>query len=226
MGTDEKSTWWDHFMPKSPALRRARNANESSLPAFISGDGVRFVRSPSNFRQIYDVSEYRMQDIRKDDVVIDIGANVGAFCIRAARKSHQVMAFEPLTFDLLEQNIRLNDTPVRVFEAALGDGYPARVTWDTCQCLVRTMPLQEMITCAGGCDFLKCDCEGAEWMIRAGDLSDIRRIEMELHQPPIGPRPDSSLLEYIGDNYEFVIDRTPVYSPLGQMGILHAWRKE
>jgi hypothetical protein len=77
---------------------------------------------------------------------------------------------------------------------------------------------------AGGCDFLKCDCEGAEWLIRPRDLDRIKRIEMELHIPPISGLPDPALLDYIGDHYTFSIDRSPVYSTLGVMGILHATR--
>jgi FkbM family methyltransferase len=219
------NTWQNHFPLRSFTRIRSGKADAQPRPLYVSRDGVKFIQSHSYFRQIYDVQEYRMQDILMDDVVIDLGANVGAFCIRAARKSGHVAAFEPVTTNLLEQNIRLNNARVRVFEAALGDGHPAWVTWDTCQRLVRTLPLHDMIRYAGGCDVLKCDCEGAEWMIAPGDLSGIRRIEMELHQPPIGPRPNSCLLDYISKNYEFVIDRIPVYAPLGQMGVLHAWRK-
>ncbi|HMV50520.1 MAG TPA: hypothetical protein PKD31_22460, partial [Blastocatellia bacterium] len=77
----------------------------------------------------------------------------------------------------------------------------------------------------GGCDFLKCDCEGAEWQIDPDDLAGIRRIEMELHQPPIGGPPNPNLLRSIGELYAFSIDRIPVHGPLGQMGILHAWKQ-
>ncbi|MDD1668066.1 MAG: FkbM family methyltransferase, partial [Methanomicrobiales archaeon] len=71
-----------------------------------------------------------------------------------------------------------------------------------------------------------CDCEGAEWLIRPDDLSGIRRIEMELHLPPIGGPPKEALLEYIGKHYDFTIERRPVHQSLGVMGILHASRLE
>jgi FkbM family methyltransferase len=205
------------------AARETDLAVRGSL--YASRDGVKFINESSPFRQIHEVPEYWMQDIRRDDRVLDLGANVGAFCIRAARQSRHVAAFEPLTAVLLNRNIRLNNARVRVFEAALGDGNPATVCWDTCRRHVRTLPLHELICCSGGCDFLKCDCEGAEWMIAPDDLAGIRRIEMELHQPPIGPKPNPGLLSFICDTYEFVIDRTPVWAPHGQMGVLHAWHK-
>ncbi|MGA2104944.1 MAG: FkbM family methyltransferase, partial [Methanoregula sp.] len=85
-----------------------------------------------------------------------------------------------------------------------------------------TLTLKDLIKIAGGCDFLKCDAEGAEWLIRPQDLAGIRRIEMELHFPPIGPPPNPALLEFIADNYLFSLDRLPVHDTLGVMGILHA----
>jgi hypothetical protein len=174
-------------------------------------------------RQITEVPEYWLDDIERNDIVIDIGANGGAFALRAARKSARVMAVEPLTTDLLSRNILLNHAEIRVLQAALGDGGPVEIAWDGCRATVPSYPLRDIVRIAGGCDFLKCDCEGAEWLIDPADLSGIRRIEMELHQPPIGPVIRQGLLEYIAHRYEFSIDRNPVSGPYGQMGILHAW---
>jgi FkbM family methyltransferase len=176
------------------------------------------------FRQITEVPEYWMNDIRKEDRILDIGANVGAFCIRAAKISRRVTAVEPVTADLLEKNISLNRTNVRVIRGGLGDGSPSEIEWDEVHSAVPTFRLRDLVRTSGGCDFLKCDCEGAEWKIQPRDLSAIRRIEMELHQPPIGGRPNPDLLRYIAREYSFSIDRIPAHGPLGQMGILHAWR--
>jgi hypothetical protein len=171
------------------------------------------------------VPEYHFGDIQKDDYVLDIGANVGAFCIRASRLSLHVTALEPVTTDLLADNIALNHADITLIKGALGTGAPAQITWDDCSVISPTFPLRTLVKEAGGCDFLKCDAEGAEWLIRPRDLDGIRRIEMELHIPPIGPPPDPALLEYIEEEYVFSIDRTPVYVSLGVMGILHAVRK-
>jgi len=171
------------------------------------------------------VPEYRFDDLTPHDRVIDIGANVGAFCIRASRYSPHVVAVEPVTAALLRKNIQLNDVPVRVIEAALGNGRETTVNWDDREVSSPTFPLTTIIDMAGGCDFLKCDCEGAEWLIHPPDLGSIRRIEMELHTPPISGPPNSSLLDYIDQYYNFMMDRKPVHSALGVMGILHAERK-
>jgi len=193
---------------------------------FTSPDKVTFVVRDTSFRQIFEVPEYRFDDICPDDRVIDIGANVGAFCIRASRRSPHITAVEPVTASLLRENILINNIPARVIEAALGDGDPAVVTWDDQHVLTPTYPLREIIGLAGGCDFLKCDCEGAEWHIVPEDLKGIRRIEMELHIPPISGPPRVSLLDYISRYYDFEIERKPVHAALGVMGVLHAKRKE
>jgi hypothetical protein len=195
-------------------------------PLYITtADGIKFLYVTTHWRQITDVPEYRFDDIREGDIVIDIGANVGAFAIRAARMSRQVVAVEPLTCDILQENLRLNDAEIRVICGALGDGTPARVCWDDRAMVVPTFPLHEIITMAGGCNFLKCDCEGAEWQIDPGDLAGVRRIEMELHLPPICGQPDLTLLDFISRHYEFTIDRVPCHGPLGLMGYLHAQQR-
>ncbi len=185
-----------------------------------------FLLQDTAFRQIFEVQEYRFDDMRPDDRVIDIGANVGAFCIRASRISQYIVAVEPVTASLLRQNIQLNGVPVRVIEGALGDGNPKKVSWDDCEVISPTYTLRKIIEMAEGCDFLKCDCEGAEWQIAPEDLNGIRHIEMELHIPPIGGPPNPALLDYISRHYHFGIERKPVHAALGVMGVLHAERKE
>jgi len=195
-------------------------------PSFVTTrDGIRFSIIATPFRQITEVPEYWMDDIREDDHILDIGANVGAFCIRAAKKSSHVSAVEPFTTDILNTNITLNEVTIKVFRGALGDGVPTRIGWDGISSMVSTYRLHDLIQMAGRCDFLKCDCEGAEWQIRPVDLKGIRRIEMELHQPPIGGPINTELLRYISEKYAFSIDRVPVHGPLGLFGILHAWKQ-
>lgn len=198
---------------------------ERGRPFRAAPDGTLFIDLPVPFRLVTEVPEYWMDDIGREDRVLDIGANAGAFCIRAARRSSHVVAVEPVTAGILAENIRLNGAGVKIITGALGTGGPAEISWDGRSATVPTFPLGRLIHMAGGCDFLKCDCEGAEWAIDPAHLSGIRRIEMELHQPPIGPPPAPGLLEYIGNHYSFRIDREPCHGPLGKMGILHAWRE-
>jgi len=197
----------------------------NNTPVFITRDTVKFLVQESGFRQIFDVPEYRFDDLCPTDRVIDIGANVGAFCIHASHYSHHVVAVEPLTATLLRENIRLNGVTVQVIEGALGDGKSKTIWWDDNNVFTQTYPLRNIIEMAGGCDFLKCDCEGAEWSIKPEDLDGVRRIEMELHLPPISGPPNPALLDYISRHYHFEIERKPVHAALGVMGVLHAERK-
>jgi FkbM family methyltransferase len=200
-------------------LKRSNNP-----PVFITRDTVKFLVQESGFRQIFDVPEYRFDDLYPTDRVIDIGANVGAFCIRASRFSHHVVAVEPLTATLLRENIHLNGVSVQVIEGALGDGKSKTIWWDDNNVFTQTYALRNIIEMAGGCDFLKCDCEGAEWSIAPEDLDEVRHIEMELHLPPISGPPNPALLDYISRHYHFEIERKPVHAALGVMGVLHAER--
>lgn len=200
--------------------------DDTKYPSFFtSTDNVKFLVQDTVFRQIFNVPEYWFDDICATDRVIDIGANVGAFCIRASRRSQKIVAVEPLTASLLRENIRLNGVSVQVIEGALGDGKPKNVRWDDYELFTPTYRLRKIIEMAGGCDFLKCDCEGAEWHIEPEDLKDVRRIEMELHLPPISRSPNPALLDYISRHYNFEIEQKPVHTALGVMGVLHAERK-
>jgi FkbM family methyltransferase len=205
-----------------------RMRREPDAPALVhddpyeKGQAIRYVVRDLPYRQVTDVREYWFDDILPGDHVIDIGANVGAFCIRAAKLSEHVVAVEPVATEVLRENIRLNRVNVQVIAAALGEGGTGEISWDDTTVRVPTYTLQEITDRARGCDFLKCDCEGGEWLIRPRHLSGIRRIEMELHLPPISGPPNMELLEYIGSHYDFSIERRPCHDVLGVMGILHA----
>ena len=210
-------------MPDAHSVRFVNPATVPKKP--VAGERtIRFAVRNLPYRQITNVAEYRFEDIRPEDFVVDIGANVGAFCIRAAQNSEHVTAVEPVSTDILMENIRLNEVDVKVIEGGLGDGSFAEISWDNARVRVPTYTLRQITDMAGGCDFLKCDCEGGEWLIQPDDLSGVRRIEMELHLPPIGGPPSQALLEYIGRHYDFIIDRKPCHDVLGVMGILHAER--
>ena len=208
--------------------RTIRFVNPATVPGMpVAGERtIRFVSRDLPYRQITDAKEYRFDDIRPEDVIVDIGANVGAFCIRAAQFSGQVTAVEPVSTDILRENIRLNGVGVKVIEGALGDGNPAEISWDGCRAIVPTYTLRQITEMAGGCDFLKCDCEGGEWLVNPEDLAGVRRIEMELHIPPISGLPNQALLEYLSRHYDFEIERRPYHQVMGVMGILHATRRD
>ena len=132
---------------------------------------------------IYDVyHEYDISGIDKDSIVLDIGANIGAFSMLASKKAKHVYAIEPLYTDILRKNIALNKiTNITVLEIGLGTGTLDLKYGKICK-KVNCISLLEIIRqCTDKIDFIKCDCEGGEWAIRTEDFNNIKRLEIEVH---------------------------------------------
>ena len=166
--------------------------------------------------------DYIFDDIRKDDIVIDIGASVGGFSIPASKKAKHVYAVEPMTPDMLTKNILLNKREnIDVLDVALGDGETTRLEWLGKSRTVKTKTLTEIKKMCGGCDFLKIDCEGCEWDIKPKELKGIRRIEMEVHKVGFPFSMMEERLSKAGFSYE-IEDH-----PEGNIGLwgIHARRK-
>jgi hypothetical protein len=146
-------------------------------------DGLKWHISEDLYVYHQVIKEYRISDLTEDDLVIDIGANIGVFSVLAARRGAQVLAVEPVMGDELRKNLRLNNIArVRILECALGDGEEIEIIWEGQSRRVPSMTLSGIIEEAEGCTFLKVDCEGGEWYIDPQELHGIRRIEMELHR--------------------------------------------
>src|SRR5262249_47317322 len=136
------------------------------------------------------------------DRVLDIGANVGAFTLLAARAAPQgrICAVEPETgnFALLQQNVALNRAQnVDLLQAAVGasegralvssGGILSSTVTDSGNAgqTVPQVTLASLVARLGEVDLLKMDCEGAEFDIFFSTplpvLRKIRRITMEYH---------------------------------------------
>lgn len=137
------------------------------------------------------LTDYHFSDIRPTDIVLDIGANIGAFTLFAAKKAKHVYAVEPLYTDILRKNIAKNNLKnVTVLEMGVGDDNKHLVKYGNRSKRVYFTPFSNLLQmCNNKIDFLKCDCEGGEWSISPTYLKGIRRIEMEVHHfknmPPL-----------------------------------------
>ena len=171
---------------------------------------------------VYD--NYILNDIRKDDIVIDVGANVGGFCIPASKLSNNVYAIEPIMVDELRKNILLNNAKVNIIESALGNGSVITLKWKNLKKNTRTMTLSEIISFCGGCDFLKCDCEGGEWYVRRDEIKDIRRIEMEYHRSNSTAERIDELFSVLSEYFNFTVDLKKY--PVDAIGTIHAQNKK
>jgi hypothetical protein len=181
--------------------------NKKIFKYFVSSDGTKYIPHPEN-RAVGECCYYDTTDINADGVVLDIGANVGCFSIPASRISNHVFAVEPIRVMELIENVALNKSSVTVIEGALGDGDEYTLKWENSSKTIRTFTLKHLITlCGGRVDFLKCDCEGYEWLINPDDFEGIRRIEMELHYPPHAQQePNEKIIDYLRNHYEVVIE--------------------
>lgn len=149
-------------------------------------------------------------NIPDHSTVIDIGSNIGAFSIFAVgtSKRTKVFAYEPMgnSFDLLRQNIKINQFENRVFPFQLGLAakkgkrklfiaanspyhsiYHKNKTFIEIDCIT----LKDIFDDNGidSCDVLKVDCEGAEFEILHTApkeiLAKIKEIRLEYHDQPI-----------------------------------------
>ncbi len=114
--------------------------------------------------------EYK-REVKKDDVVIDIGAAFGDFSIFAAKTAKKVYAFDPnlKRIEQMKKNMVLNNIAnIKVYGEAVTD--------------LNNLFREKKIT---KCNFLKIDCEGAEYQIlqKASEetLSKVEYIAFEIH---------------------------------------------
>lgn len=147
--------------------------------------------------------------IGENDVVIDVGAHIGSFSVYAARKAAKgrVLSFEPdeASYGQFVKNIQANNLKnILAFKEAVGGQpgprtlYSAKLNsaennfyWGGARARsVACGTLSEVFTKNGiaRCDFLKMDCEGAEYEILLNTpidvLRKIRRIGVECHVGP------------------------------------------
>jgi FkbM family methyltransferase len=187
--------------------------------------------------------------IKSHDTVVDIGANVGFFTLKAAHEAHQgkVYAYEPCSmhFDLLSENVRQNKLAnVSVFKEAVwketdqlellfsmevepnntslfsGGGGDKKET-------VESISLADVFrrNQIEACDFLKLDCEGAEYEIlyNAPDevFRSIKKIAMEWHRFDPSHTPDK-LARFLEDK-GFTLIEEPDWTQM--TGHLYAYRQ-
>lgn len=135
-----------------------------------------------NYYNIFEqVADYKIIDLRDDDVVLDIGACMGVSSIMFARKCRKVYAVEPLFYEELQDNIELNNIKnIELLPFALGEGGVIKFCGK--EKIVQGISFKKILEiCKETPTFLKMDCEGGEWSINPEDLTGFRAIEAEIH---------------------------------------------
>lgn len=146
--------------------------------------GYKFVPSGQNVTIQQALMDYHFDDVKKTDIVLDIGAHVGGFSILASGKAHRIHAIEPIYGKQLIQNIGLNKiNNIIVHCCGIGKEGIKSLKFNGNSKKVKCHSLKYIIDtfCGGTVDFLKIDCEGGELSIKPNELEGIRRIEGEVH---------------------------------------------
>ncbi len=134
-------------------------------------------------------STQRMKDnpwfgkIRSTDIVVDVGANIGAITIPLAKVAKKVYAIEPLFGNELEANLKLNELKnVEIVPIGIGREHSKLIKFGPKSAIAPIITFSELRERIGGrIDFLKMDGEGCEWEMKPSELKGIRELRMEFH---------------------------------------------
>ena len=182
---------------------------EDAQLVFTLHNGIKYIVASSNdWPTIFEIWSGRIytplgDEIKSGYTVVDIGAHVGVFSIFAASHSDsvRVVSYEPHpdNFQLLTENIKLNNLKnIEPLQLAVSGASGKRKLFisrqDVGHSLVKPqksyvevdcVTLNEVLSQIGKCDFLKMDCEGAEYDIlfntSAECLNKVSKISVECH---------------------------------------------
>ena len=199
--------------------------------------------------KIYDDARFPVQ---ANDVIVDIGAHIGGFAIRAAKLAHHgdVYAYEASSknYALLEKNYQLNNAEnLHIHNKAVShqsgemnffmpsdNGALGSLMQETDNPMetVQAVTLTDIITenRIARIDYLKVDVEGAEYDILlncpAGTLSKIQRIVMEYHEFEGDHRNHNHLVNFLKSHDFHVAVEDGIFPQkfLFGTGIIKAWR--
>ena len=203
-----------NFINWDDIIKRAINGN--SFPLLLHRNGLKIKGVDNNtlhiFKEIFIENVYDSKDvfINENDVVFDVGANVGIFSLFASKvKGTKIFSFEPhpINFRVLQENIQQNNFTDKVvcIDKALAINEETRylvegeipgghkllndrdVNSNKSLLKIEAVTINSILKKYNldKIDFLKLDCEGAEGEIinslgKEG-LQKINKIALEFH---------------------------------------------
>jgi len=147
--------------------------------------GVKFYPSLLNYPRMFEAwDRYNIEGIRPEDVVLDVGANVGSFTLPVAKRCKKVIAVEPMFTDLLIRNIELNNLHnIEVIDRAIGLGVAKDTEVDCQEYQGRFVSIDPtvLLETYGPLDVVRLDCGGMEGTFNLDKYKDVRQWEVEFH---------------------------------------------
>jgi len=166
------------------ALRQQNHivfGGDEVLDLIIDYKGIKFKPHLLNYpRMIESYDRYKVEDLKEDDIVLDLGANIGSFTLPAAQVCKRVIAVEPMFWTQLRQNIKLNSlTNIIVIPESINTyevDCQEYTTWNP-----QNIEIQKLIS-EYQPTYLRMDIGGAEWKEKDIKwISKLRHLELELH---------------------------------------------
>ena len=150
----------------------------------LSPAGYKYFINDNLFTVSQAFHEYHYSDMTRDDIVLDLGANIGGFSILAAGIARRVCSVEPIMFQELNRNIALNNMQDKITTHRLClDYHQDPALWRHYSQEHPGKTFTELKDLAGDVSFLKMDVDGPERDINPKELKGIPAIEMEIHRP-------------------------------------------
>lgn len=183
---------------------------------------------------------YKLDGIEKADTIIDLGACFGGFTLMAyeAAPTKIFVAVEPVWYDILQINMEKNNISCRVWAGAVAHpkdekGW-ALMDWDGRALYSRKLAMKDILKVAEGKDrkvFLKCDTEMGEWNLQPEDLTNVIRIEIEIHnlhakQSGTFVQINTDLITFLEQTYFIEAEDHTINDPNGTAKVFHMYRKD
>lgn len=175
-----------------------------------------------------DISYYKINEIQKEDVVLDIGAGSGIYSLLSAVVAKKVYPIEPLISDIAKKNIENSHLSDKIYflDFAFGKNGETIICnyWST----KKEKTARDLNYILDNVDpnitVVKCDCEGGEWggILPCTDFKKIRKIDMEYHFFENRDLKDLDNLMSLLHSHNFKIELRKDIDQ--RMGMLHAKR--
>lgn len=151
--------------------------------------GIRVYPDLLNYPRVFEAwDRYRIETLKSSDLVLDIGANIGSYTLPAAKRVSKVFSVEPLYWEELDSNVRLNLlNNVEILPKGISNFIGTGLV--DCQEIsgrVQITSFERVFQLfkskyESPPTIVRLDCGGAEWRIDKRLLADARVLEVEFH---------------------------------------------